>query len=92
MRILLSTLFALAVLAPAHAQTAAPSRGQLLYGTHCVECHTTQMHWRAQRLARDWDSLKGQVHWATGRRQAGHIRPASVEKTRPPPLLRIGGF
>ena len=61
MRILLSTLFALAVLAPAHAQTAAPSRGQLLYGTHCVECHTTQMHWRAQRLARDWDSLKGQV-------------------------------
>jgi mono/diheme cytochrome c family protein len=59
MRILLSTLFALAVLTPAHAQTTAPSRGQLLYGNHCVECHTTQMHWREQRLARDFASLKG---------------------------------
>jgi mono/diheme cytochrome c family protein len=61
MRILLSALFALAVLAPAHAQTTAPSRGQLLYGNHCVECHTSQMHWREQRLARDFPSLKGQV-------------------------------
>ena len=61
MRHLLSTLFVLAVLAPAHAQTTAPSRGQLLYGTHCIECHTTQMHWREQRLARDWPSLKAQV-------------------------------
>jgi hypothetical protein len=42
-----------------HAQTA--NRGQLLYSTHCVECHTSQMHWRAQRLARDWDSLREQV-------------------------------
>jgi hypothetical protein len=32
-----------------------------LYSTHCIECHSTQMHWRAQRQARDWDSLKGQV-------------------------------
>lgn len=61
MRLLLSTLFALAVLAPAHAQTPPSSRGQLLYDNHCVECHTTQMHWRQQRLARDWESLKGQV-------------------------------
>jgi mono/diheme cytochrome c family protein len=44
-----------------HAQGANPTRGQLLYSTHCVECHTTQMHWREQRLAVDWDSLKGQV-------------------------------
>jgi hypothetical protein len=42
-----------------HAQTT--NRGQLLYSTHCVECHTSQMHWRAQRLARDWDSLREQV-------------------------------
>ena len=38
-----------------------PTRGQLLYSTHCIECHTTQMHWRTLRQARDWDSLKGQV-------------------------------
>ena len=37
------------------------SRGQLLYTTHCIECHTTQMHWRVGRLAQDWDSLKAQV-------------------------------
>ena len=61
MRILLAPLLALALLAGAQAQTSSPSRGQLLYTTHCVECHSTQMHWRAQRLARDWDSLKGQV-------------------------------
>lgn len=42
-----------------HAQ--APARGQLLYSNHCIECHTTQMHWRSQRLARDWDSLREQV-------------------------------
>jgi mono/diheme cytochrome c family protein len=44
------------------AQTAAePSRGQLLYGTHCVECHNTQMHWRDDKLATDWPGLKLQV-------------------------------
>lgn len=46
---------------PVAAQPADASRGQLLYATHCVECHTTQMHWRVQRQARDWDSLKAQV-------------------------------
>jgi mono/diheme cytochrome c family protein len=38
-----------------------PTRGQLLYTTHCIECHTTRMHWRNQRLAHDWDTLKAQV-------------------------------
>lgn len=38
-----------------------PNRGQLLYANHCSECHTTQMHWRAKRLAQDWTSLRGQV-------------------------------
>ena len=37
------------------------SRGELLYGIHCVTCHTTQMHWRNDRQALDWDSLKFQV-------------------------------
>jgi mono/diheme cytochrome c family protein len=37
------------------------TRGELLYSTHCIECHTTQMHWRANRQATDWDTLKFQV-------------------------------
>ena len=53
----------LALLAvPAFAQQSGPApRGQLLYETHCVTCHTTQMHWREKRQARDWDSLEAQV-------------------------------
>ena len=37
------------------------SRGQLLYEPHCIQCHTTQMHWRDQRVARDWQRLREQV-------------------------------
>jgi mono/diheme cytochrome c family protein len=45
------------------AQSGAPSaaRGELLYKTHCVGCHTTQVHWRDRRLATDWNSLQTQV-------------------------------
>jgi len=39
----------------------APSRGQLLYSTHCIACHSSQVHWRDRRLATDWDTLKAQV-------------------------------
>ncbi|HTP73071.1 MAG TPA: cytochrome c [Burkholderiaceae bacterium] len=39
----------------------APSRGQLLYSTHCIACHNSQVHWRDRRLATDWDTLKAQV-------------------------------
>jgi mono/diheme cytochrome c family protein len=45
----------------AQAQTQTPSRGELLYTTHCVACHTTQMHWRENKLATNWDTLKAQV-------------------------------
>lgn len=38
------------------------ARGELLYNTHCVACHTTQVHWREQRLAQDWETLTKQVH------------------------------
>lgn len=42
----------------------AATRGQLLYGNHCIACHNTQMHWRDRKLATDWASLKAQVrHW-----------------------------
>lgn len=37
-------------------------RGGLLYETHCIACHTAQMHWRENRLAKDWPSLKFQVN------------------------------
>jgi mono/diheme cytochrome c family protein len=39
----------------------AESRGELLYTTHCVACHTEQQHWRDKKLASDWLSLKAQV-------------------------------
>jgi mono/diheme cytochrome c family protein len=50
--------------ASAQAQTTPDSvslRGELLYSTHCIECHTTQIHWRANRRAMDWETLKLQV-------------------------------
>jgi hypothetical protein len=41
------------------------SRGELLYSTHCIACHTQQIHWRDQKLVTDWASLDGQVRrWA----------------------------
>lgn len=59
-----TTLLAASVLAgtlalapPAQAE----SRGELLYSTHCIACHTTQMHWRDNKQATDWNSLETQV-------------------------------
>jgi mono/diheme cytochrome c family protein len=43
----------------AHAQS--PSRGELLYTTHCSACHDTKMHWRENKLATNWDTLQAQV-------------------------------
>ena len=60
MRSSLASLLLLVAAWPLHAQPSA-DRGQLLYETHCVSCHSSEMHWRDQRLARDWDSLKAQV-------------------------------
>jgi mono/diheme cytochrome c family protein len=37
------------------------TRGELLYSTHCITCHTTIIHWREKTLATDWHSLKTQV-------------------------------
>jgi mono/diheme cytochrome c family protein len=45
------------------------SRGEMLYETHCIGCHNEQVHWRDNRAATDWRSLKAQVlRWqsATG--------------------------
>lgn len=60
--ILSAALLACGALAQAQpVPSTAPSRGQLLYTTHCISCHTTDMHWRNKRQAYDWESLKTQV-------------------------------
>lgn len=38
------------------------SRGELLYSTHCIACHNTQLHWRDKKLATDWTNLQAEVH------------------------------
>lgn len=56
----LAGLALLAFVAAAPAQPA-PSRGELLYANHCIGCHNQKMHWRDQRQATDWESLKALV-------------------------------
>jgi mono/diheme cytochrome c family protein len=47
-----------ALAAPASEAT---DRGRLLYETHCIACHDTQVHWRDRRLVQDWAGLLVQV-------------------------------
>jgi mono/diheme cytochrome c family protein len=35
--------------------------GELLYEAHCITCHNAQVHWRQNRLVKDWTSLRSQV-------------------------------
>jgi len=58
MRALMTVLCCSLVVAPT---ALAQSRGELLYTTHCIACHTTEMHWRDKRSASNWPSLKAQV-------------------------------
>jgi cytochrome c1 len=65
-RALLATLCALfADLAVAGEQrTYDTGRGELLYSTHCIACHSTQVHWRDKKLVTDWSRLLSEVrHW-----------------------------
>lgn len=57
----------LAVATGAEAEDASGgSRGQMLYETHCNECHRSEIHWRSKRLVTDWASLFRQVRrWQT---------------------------
>ena len=57
---LIATVLALCAAVPA-ALAQQPSRGELLYSNHCIECHTTQMHWRDRHVARDMPTLQAQV-------------------------------
>src|SRR5574338_705145 len=34
------------------------TRGELLYSTHCIACHSAQVHWREKKLATDWATLR----------------------------------
>jgi hypothetical protein len=68
----------LALAEPASAQ----SRGELLYTTHCIACHSTQMHWRDKRVATDWDSLREQVRLWQDRNQLSWSEDDIVEVTR----------
>jgi len=58
--VLVLVLFALVGPAFARAETGA-LRGELLYSTHCIACHSTQLHWRDKKAARNWASLKAEV-------------------------------
>ena len=58
MRLLIITLASFLVAAPS---ALAQSRGELLYMTHCISCHTTEMHWRDKRAASNWQALMAQV-------------------------------
>jgi mono/diheme cytochrome c family protein len=59
----LAGALALGMASPARAQAPAAdaSRGELLYTTHCIACHTSQMHWRDKRQVTDWASLTANV-------------------------------
>ena len=58
---------------PAAAQaTPVPGRGELLYATHCIACHTEQLHWRDRRTASSWPRLKEEVRrWQAAARLGG---------------------
>jgi mono/diheme cytochrome c family protein len=86
-RRLVACLFALAawpvLAAPPEAPVPpAPTRGELLYTTHCIACHSTQMHWRDQRLATDWASLQAQVRRWQGVAKLGWTEDDILEVTR----------
>jgi mono/diheme cytochrome c family protein len=61
-RLVVLAIFFLGLAGPVFAQTrAAVPRGELLYSTHCIGCHNTQLHWRNGKAARNWASLKSEV-------------------------------
>ena len=37
------------------------TRGELLYSTHCVFCHSAEVHWREKKIATDWARLHSQI-------------------------------
>jgi mono/diheme cytochrome c family protein len=72
--ILAALMFAATVVAGQSPGVGAP-RGELLYSTYCIGCHTAQMHWREKKLATDWGSLRHQV-----RRWQQNVAPGLAEE------------
>lgn len=60
--LLLASAAALASLAQAQAlPTGDAARGELLYATHCMACHSDQVYWRDHKLVTDWATLQSEV-------------------------------
>ena len=59
-----------------------PTRGEMLYTTHCVACHNARVHWRDQRLAADWKSLVAQVRRWQGIQKLGWSNEDIAEVAR----------
>ncbi len=38
------------------------AHGELLYQTHCIGCHSSQIHWRNKKTVKDWPTLKAEVN------------------------------
>jgi hypothetical protein len=72
----------LLVVAPVWVLAQGGSRGELLYATHCHTCHTEKMHWRAEKKAIDWPSLKVQVQRWQGNASLGWGDDDVVEVAR----------
>jgi mono/diheme cytochrome c family protein len=47
------------------------TRGDLLYSTHCIACHSVQVHWREKSVVTDWTSLRLQVRRWQGNAELG---------------------
>jgi mono/diheme cytochrome c family protein len=58
------------------------SRGELLYSTHCIGCHTARVHWRDRKLATDWTRLGAQVRRWQGNTGLGWSDDEIVEVAR----------
>ena len=54
---LLCGMYTLSYTMPVYSET----RGELLYSLHCKSCHTSKIHWRKEKLATNWSTLKAQV-------------------------------
>lgn len=63
-------------------QPRAPSRGELLYQTHCVACHDKQVHWRARKIVADWAGLAAEVRRWEANLDLGWNDEAVAEVTR----------
>jgi hypothetical protein len=37
------------------------TRGELLYSTFCIACHSDKVHWREKMLVSDWTSLRFEI-------------------------------